>query len=101
MVCRQAWATSVPFFTKCSRKKRTWSSWSWKSRGVSTADITGTNILVEEGGTRVFRFQPGPIFANLTAATAGLTNIQRADQRANMANNYARSIYGSGREVTY
>ena len=43
----------------------------------------------------------GPIFANLTAATAGLTNVQRADQRANMANNYARSIYGSGREVTY
>src|SRR3954465_14711603 len=28
------------------------------------ADIVGTNILVEEGGTRVFRFQPGPIFAN-------------------------------------
>jgi MoxR-like ATPase len=32
------------------------------------ADITGTNILVEEGGTRVFRFQPGPIFANLVLA---------------------------------
>src|SRR3954452_17316981 len=29
------------------------------------ADITGTNILVEEAGARVFRFQPGPIFANL------------------------------------
>ena len=26
------------------------------------ADITGTNILVEEGGARVFRFQQGPIF---------------------------------------
>ena len=32
------------------------------------ADITGTNILIEEGGTRVFRFQPGPIFANLVLA---------------------------------
>ena len=32
------------------------------------ADITGTNILVEEAGNRVFRFQPGPIFANLVLA---------------------------------
>jgi len=32
------------------------------------ADITGTNILVEEGGQRTFRFQPGPIFANLVLA---------------------------------
>src|SRR6476619_4195139 len=32
------------------------------------ADIVGTNILVEEGGTRVFRFQSGPIFANLVLA---------------------------------
>ncbi|HEX5829160.1 MAG TPA: MoxR family ATPase [Candidatus Limnocylindrales bacterium] len=32
------------------------------------ADITGTNILVEEGGARTFRFQPGPIFANLVLA---------------------------------
>jgi MoxR-like ATPase len=32
------------------------------------ADITGTNILIEEAGTRVFRFQPGPIFANLVLA---------------------------------
>jgi MoxR-like ATPase len=32
------------------------------------ADITGTNILVEEDGHRVFRFQPGPIFANLVLA---------------------------------
>jgi MoxR-like ATPase len=32
------------------------------------ADITGTNILVEEGGTRQFRFQPGPVFANLVLA---------------------------------
>jgi MoxR-like ATPase len=32
------------------------------------ADITGTNILVEEGGRREFRFQPGPVFANLVLA---------------------------------
>jgi MoxR-like ATPase len=32
------------------------------------ADITGTNILVEEGGSRVFRFQRGPVFANLLLA---------------------------------
>jgi len=32
------------------------------------ADITGTNILIEEGGHREFRFQPGPVFANLVLA---------------------------------
>ncbi|HEY6012604.1 MAG TPA: AAA family ATPase, partial [Candidatus Limnocylindrales bacterium] len=32
------------------------------------ADITGTNILVEEDGRRIFRFQPGPVFANLVLA---------------------------------
>jgi MoxR-like ATPase len=32
------------------------------------ADIVGTNIIVEEGGERRFRFQPGPIFANLVLA---------------------------------
>jgi MoxR-like ATPase len=32
------------------------------------ADITGTNILIEEGGSRVFRFQQGPVFANLVLA---------------------------------
>jgi MoxR-like ATPase len=32
------------------------------------ADITGTNILVEEHGARVFRFQQGPVFANLVLA---------------------------------
>ena len=33
------------------------------------ADITGTNILAEgEQGRREFRFQPGPIFANLVLA---------------------------------
>ncbi|MEO8468913.1 MAG: MoxR family ATPase [Chloroflexota bacterium] len=32
------------------------------------ADITGTNILIEEEGRRIFQFQPGPIFANLVLA---------------------------------
>ena len=33
------------------------------------ADITGTNILYEdEHGARAFRFQPGPVFANLVLA---------------------------------
>jgi len=32
------------------------------------ADIVGTNIIVEEGGERKFRFQPGPIFSNLVLA---------------------------------
>jgi MoxR-like ATPase len=32
------------------------------------ADIVGTNILVEEEGGRQFRFQQGPIFANLVLA---------------------------------
>ena len=32
------------------------------------ADITGTNILIEEEGRRTFRFQAGPIFANLVLA---------------------------------
>jgi MoxR-like ATPase len=32
------------------------------------ADIIGTNIIVEEGGERRFRFQPGPIFSNLVLA---------------------------------
>jgi len=41
------------------------------------ADITGTNILVEEGGARVFRFQPGPVFANLVLAD----EINRATPR--------------------
>ncbi|HYF94523.1 MAG TPA: AAA family ATPase [Symbiobacteriaceae bacterium] len=32
------------------------------------ADITGTNLLVDEGGTRSFRFMAGPVFANLLLA---------------------------------
>ena len=32
------------------------------------ADITGTNLLVDEGGSRQFRFVHGPIFSNLLLA---------------------------------
>lgn len=32
------------------------------------ADIVGTEILVDQDGTREFRFQPGPVFANLVLA---------------------------------
>ena len=32
------------------------------------ADIIGTNIVVEEEASRQFRFQPGPVFANLVLA---------------------------------
>jgi MoxR-like ATPase len=32
------------------------------------ADITGTEILAEQKGQRVFHFQPGPIFSNLLLA---------------------------------
>jgi MoxR-like ATPase len=32
------------------------------------ADITGTNVVVEEGGQRRFRFQPGPVFTNILLA---------------------------------
>jgi MoxR-like ATPase len=32
------------------------------------ADIVGTNVIAEEDGRREFRYQPGPIFANLVLA---------------------------------
>ena len=32
------------------------------------ADITGTNLLVDEGGSRAFKFMAGPVFANLLLA---------------------------------
>ncbi len=32
------------------------------------ADIVGTNVLIEQDGQRHFRFQPGPVFANLLLA---------------------------------
>jgi MoxR-like ATPase len=31
-------------------------------------DITGTEILIDQGGERLFRFRPGPVFANLVLA---------------------------------
>ncbi len=45
------------------------------------ADITGTNLLVEEGGSRTFRFMKGPIFANLLLAD----EINRATPRTQSA----------------
>ena len=41
------------------------------------ADIIGTNVLVDEAGSRTFRFQPGPVFANLVLAD----EINRATPR--------------------
>jgi MoxR-like ATPase len=32
------------------------------------ADIVGTNVIVEEGGSKSFQFQKGPIFANIVLA---------------------------------
>jgi MoxR-like ATPase len=32
------------------------------------ADITGTNVVIDEGGSKRFEFQRGPIFANLVLA---------------------------------
>jgi MoxR-like ATPase len=32
------------------------------------ADITGTNIIADEGGARSFQFQSGPVFANIVLA---------------------------------
>lgn len=32
------------------------------------ADVTGTNLIIKEEGNNVFRFEPGPIFANLVLA---------------------------------
>ncbi len=32
------------------------------------ADITGTNMISDDGGDRRFRFEPGPVFANLVLA---------------------------------
>jgi len=46
------------------------------------ADITGTNVLIEDGnGTRHFDFQPGPIFANLILAD----EINRASPKTQAA----------------
>lgn len=32
------------------------------------ADVTGTNLILKEGEKNVFRFEPGPVFANLVLA---------------------------------
>ena len=32
------------------------------------ADVTGTNLIVQENGANAFRFEPGPVFANLVLA---------------------------------
>ncbi len=32
------------------------------------ADMTGTNVVTEEGGQRRFKFQPGPVFTNILLA---------------------------------
>ncbi len=32
------------------------------------ADVTGTNLIIKEGGNNVFRFEPGPVFANIVLA---------------------------------
>lgn len=32
------------------------------------ADVTGTNVILKEGEKNVFRFEPGPVFANLVLA---------------------------------
>ena len=46
------------------------------------ADITGTNVLIEDGGgNRHFDFQPGPIFANLILAD----EINRASPKTQAA----------------
>lgn len=32
------------------------------------ADVTGTNVIVQQGGTSAFSFQPGPVFASIVLA---------------------------------
>lgn len=32
------------------------------------ADVTGTNLIIKEEGNNVFRFEPGPVFANIVLA---------------------------------
>lgn len=32
------------------------------------SDVTGTNLIVKEDGNNVFRFEPGPVFANIVLA---------------------------------
>lgn len=32
------------------------------------ADVTGTNLIIKENGQNVFKFEPGPVFANIVLA---------------------------------
>ncbi len=32
------------------------------------SDVTGTNLIIKEDGNNVFRFEPGPVFANIVLA---------------------------------
>ena len=32
------------------------------------ADVTGTNLIIKEGGNNVFQFEPGPVFSNIVLA---------------------------------
>ena len=32
------------------------------------ADVTGTNLIIKENGNNVFRFEQGPVFANIVLA---------------------------------
>jgi len=45
------------------------------------ADITGTHIIEESGGKKMFRFEPGPIFANIVLAD----EINRASPKTQSA----------------
>lgn len=45
------------------------------------ADITGTNIIEEHGGTKSFKFQNGPVFANIVLAD----EINRASPKTQSA----------------
>ncbi|MBC7085326.1 MAG: MoxR family ATPase [Methanomethylovorans sp.] len=45
------------------------------------ADITGTNIIEEQGGIKSFKFQPGPVFANIVLAD----EINRASPKTQSA----------------
>ncbi|MEZ4624455.1 MAG: AAA family ATPase [Thermomicrobiales bacterium] len=46
------------------------------------ADITGTNMLMEEQGRRQFLFQPGPIFAISSSPTRSIVRPQRPNRRS-------------------
>ncbi|MEA1985209.1 MAG: MoxR family ATPase [Euryarchaeota archaeon] len=45
------------------------------------ADITGTHIIEERGGTKEFKFEPGPVFANIVLAD----EINRASPKTQSA----------------